>query len=773
MAIVVCFGFESAFAESHPASYIVPRVILAIYDSRYQKDVRDTRIHRLLEMPLNHLGLVVRYQDRNSGLPAPERMQDVRGIVSWFQSDAMQDPVEFLNWAERAIDAGKKFVVFGDLSVTRNLRGQVTQTASINHFLAKLGLRADDWVPVTYNWHISRKDPAMMDFERRLPPILPPFDSVKPIDSKVRVHLAARRGNDFETDSALVVTGPHGAFAASGYTHFATSPPPEASAQTGEAAFQWYINPFEFFRLAFTTDSVPKPDTTTVVGRRIYYSHIDGDGWRNQTEVTRYRATGMSSAEVILRETIKPFPDLPVTVGPIAGDLDPRWFGNRESLRVARDILALPWVEAGSHTYSHPLDWETLSQDAKQAAKENAVSRYSNLWNWWEETLWPFWERIAGSRSDMEVRETKEADQDPSAQEHSTRSSKFHRGHSQLRSYDLYPFDLDREIGGSIAFINGLLPAGKRVQLLQWSGTTLESAAAMDATRQAGVRNINGGDTRFDPEFDSYAWVAPLGRQVGRFHQIYSSDSNENTYTNLWNERYFGFRYLIQTLRNTESPRRVKPFNLYYHMFSGEKDPGLEAVLSNLAYARSQELAPVTASQYAGIVDGFYSAVIVEIGNRRWRVENRDGLNTIRFDQADKQAVDWANSQGVIGQRQYQGSLYVALDPAVNAPVIALADASPATVPYLLESRWPVSHLKLEGNGFSFQAQGFGPGDMRWQTRPRARYAIRVACGHTSVRQMESVAGADGILRFTIGDRLSSAAFDPVQATLQEVSGNP
>ncbi|MBV9743063.1 MAG: hypothetical protein JO099_04820, partial [Acidobacteriia bacterium] len=142
MAIVVCFGFESAFAESHPASYIVPRVILAIYDSRYQKDVRDTRIHRLLEMPLNHLGLVVRYQDRNSGLPAPERMQDVRGIVSWFQSDAMQDPVEFLNWAERAIDAGKKFVVFGDLSVTRNLRGQVTQSASINHFLAKLGLRA-------------------------------------------------------------------------------------------------------------------------------------------------------------------------------------------------------------------------------------------------------------------------------------------------------------------------------------------------------------------------------------------------------------------------------------------------------------------------------------------------------------------------------------------------------------------------------------------------------------------------------------------------------
>jgi len=32
---------------------------------------------------------------------------------------------------------------------------------------------------------------------------------------------------------------------------------------------------------------VPKPDTTTLAGRRIYYSHIDGDGWK---ELTIYRA---------------------------------------------------------------------------------------------------------------------------------------------------------------------------------------------------------------------------------------------------------------------------------------------------------------------------------------------------------------------------------------------------------------------------------------------------------------------------------------------------
>ena len=52
---------------------------------------------------------------------------------------------------------------------------------------------------------------------------------------------------------------------------------------------QWYINPFELFREAFQTDALPKPDTTTLSGRRIYYSHVDGDGWRNVTQIEPYR----------------------------------------------------------------------------------------------------------------------------------------------------------------------------------------------------------------------------------------------------------------------------------------------------------------------------------------------------------------------------------------------------------------------------------------------------------------------------------------------------
>jgi hypothetical protein len=106
-------------------------------------------------------------------------------------------------------------------------------------------------------------------------------------------------------NSALLVTGLHGGYAARGFKHFASY---------SRNQLPWYLNPFEFFRLAFATDEVPKPDRNTIAGRRIYYSHIDGDGWRNQTEA-RYRAERIPAAEVILRDAIRLFPDLPVTVG--------------------------------------------------------------------------------------------------------------------------------------------------------------------------------------------------------------------------------------------------------------------------------------------------------------------------------------------------------------------------------------------------------------------------------------------------------------------------
>jgi hypothetical protein len=286
--------------------------------------------------------------------------------------------------------------------------------------------------------------------------------------------------------------------------------------------------------------------------------------------------------------------------------------------------------------------------------------------------------------------------------------------------------------------------------VLQWSGDTTPSEAAVAATRQAGVRNLNGGDTRFDPEFHSYGWVAPLGRQVGAQRQVYASNSNENTYTDLWTDRIFGFKYLVETHKNTESPIRVKPHNIYYHMYSGEKLPSLLAVLDNYRYAQTQELAPITASTYAAIVDGFHSASFHLLEPGRWRIENRDGLQTIRFDRAADLSVDFSRSSGVLGQRLYQNSLYVTLDVADPAPVLALS-RTPAPGPYLSHSRWLISELRVNDGSFTFKAQGFGAGEAVWKVTPGRTFLMEVTMKDGTLWQQRRRSDQNGMLQLNLG----------------------
>jgi polysaccharide biosynthesis protein PelA len=263
-----------------------------------------------------------------------------------------------------------------------------------------------------------------------------------------------------------------------------------------------------------------------------------------------------------------------------------------------------------------------------------------------------------------------------------------------------------------------------------WTGNTRPFEAAIRQTRQAGLFNINGGDSRFDDEYPSYAWLSPIGRSVGDERQIFAANSNENTYTELWSARYHGFRFLVHTVENTEHPLRVKPFNLYYHMYSGERTASLKALLENLTYARRQPIIPITTSRYCAIAEGFYHTRFEPIDSRSWRIHDRGGLQTIRFDRADRQTVDFNRSIGVVGQRHYQQSLYIYLDEAVLQPRVTLSDR-PTTgtdhppVPYLLQSRWRVWDLDRTGVGVRFKTAGFGRPEMQWVVPRSGDWEVR------------------------------------------------
>ncbi|MEQ8701531.1 MAG: hypothetical protein RLT05_33840, partial [Bauldia litoralis] len=420
------------------------------------------------------------------------------------------------------------------------------------------------------------------------------------------------------------------------------------------------------------------------------------------------------SAKVAYELIFKGYPDLPVTVGAVTGDLETGWYGNKKAVELARKIYALPNIEAGTHTHSHPFAWGFF-HNTPAAAEIPYLKKYpprpgKSL----AESVWDP-EAVIRGKADYKAKPTK----------------KLEKYYTRPRAYAVKRFDLKDEIIGSIRFLEDkVLPPGKKVMIVQWSGDTEPWAKAIAMTRAAKVRNINGGDPRMDGDFTSYAWVAPLARHVDDQWQVYSSGSNENIYTKGWSQHYAGYRRIVDTFRNTGSPIRVKPINIYYHFYTAERSDAFNALRHVIEFARKQDIAPVTTSQFAAMVDGFLKVRIVRLDKDRWRIENRDGLQTIRFDRATLRAVDFARSKGVIGQRWHQGSLYVSLDGSVKSPIVAtratdgVAETPAADRPYLIDSRWSVRGLAWADKAFRFIAKGFGDGEFRWRVRLPGLYRI-------------------------------------------------
>lgn len=712
------------------------RKVLALVDIREEETVRLTRIHSMAEMPLNHLGLDVVYWDVGKGLPDLAQWPDLRGVLTWFANDPFHNPRDYIAWMAAAMDRGLKVAVLGQSGVRRSRDGATTPMALVNRFFGRLGVRDEEgYSDLNHNARIVVAD-DVVGFERKLAGVLPGYTLMRPVDARVKSHLVLRRGGNAETDSHLVATGPAGGYAAEGFVRYYDL---EFNRRS------WIINPFEFFRLAFATDDLPKPDVTTLSGRRLYFSHIDGDGWRNISEVQPYTKLKALSSEVVRRELIEAYPDLPVSVAPIVGDLHPEIAGTEATMDVARKTFALPQVEVASHTWSHPFYWDYYRDyDPADEARFKTAPHGKSGSGWLSYMLGkePPLQIDAGGAAGG-------AEGDPEGG----------IGRYRLpRAYLRTPFNLDDETGGSLRYMDRFAPEGKAAaRLYQWSGDTSPWDGAVAAVRKAGGVNMNGGDTRFDSEYPSYTAVSSIGRPVGAERQIYSGSSNENTYTDLWTAKFFGFQNLVHTVKATETPIRVKPFNIYYHTYSGQKTASLNAVKKNLNAARAMELTPVAASHYVDIANGFYSTRFVADGPRRWRVLDRGALQTIRFDRALFSGVDFPRSRGVLGQRYHQGSLYVALDPAEREPIIALtdvdrADAPPdAPRPYLSHGRWVFSDLRLSGQSFTVRAQGYGAGAMEWRVPWAGRYAVTARRGGEILwRGVASVAPGEQMLRAVV-----------------------
>lgn len=727
--LVLCLA--GLFVPACADAQVVPRRVFVLWDSSVTSRWRETFAHLMLEMPLNRLGYVVEPVDVAKPFPDVSAFDGTHAVISWLEADTVPDARAAFAFIDAATARGLRFVQLGDAAYLRGRGGSPSVSVTeANRVFARAGFRlGEDFVRLTFDVEILRKEAALVEYERQLDRVLPPYPVWRPLDARTRSLLVLRRRGQPDTESHVVMLAPGGGLASFGYSHFFE---PELRRR------QWRIDPFEFLSAALGAGNDPVPDVTTLVGRRIYFSHVDGDGWRNVTEILPWRRTRKLSSEVILDEVLLRYPDLPATIGPVVADLHPDWCGSDETRAIARRMFALPHVEAGSHTWTHPLDWGFFDTPDPAAKERPFLKRYPGCRSE-PSRLAALVQRIQKRLAGVAVDEDDGSEFDG---QYGTIGS-----YNTPRSFAKVPFDIDLEIGKAAAYLATLVPAGKTVPVVQWPGNTMPFEAVLKATRAAGLRNVNGGDTRFDREFNSVSYVAPIGRRVGREQQIYSAASNENTYTDLWTDRFFGYRALVDTFERTGAPRRLVPINIYYHVYSGEKEPALKALLDNIEYVRARDVAPVFTSHYAAIADGFYETRIERLGRDVWRIGSRGALQTVRFDPPlDGMVVDFARSSGVLGYRRDAGALYVALDPAATESVVALATTAAADRPSLFDSRWPVRDLKFDGDGFAFEAAGFGPGSMRWRVAPDARYSIEE--GTAPVREIAS--DRDGILAFAL-----------------------
>ena len=82
MRIIFVFGLLLACVPSAALAAQIDRVLLGVYDSRQEASPADTMLHRTAEMPLNHLGYIIRYHDLRQGLPDADALKGAVAVIS-------------------------------------------------------------------------------------------------------------------------------------------------------------------------------------------------------------------------------------------------------------------------------------------------------------------------------------------------------------------------------------------------------------------------------------------------------------------------------------------------------------------------------------------------------------------------------------------------------------------------------------------------------------------------------------------------------------------
>ncbi len=545
----------------------VKREILTLID--------ESRLDRMLQgahfeggLIFEYLGYIQKLYDINKGLPNPDKLDHYAGIVIWLEK-YYNDPNKLLKWVTEVKKRNIPIVFVN----TFGIDVKEDELASLGITIQQTNLPKQS---------ILYKD-EMVGFE-----IEPPM-SRNPmlIHVKDAKELLTYQYADKKTSTPAAITS-WGGYLQNGA--FITS-------INGEDI--WVTNPFKFFAQALRLQKLPVPDPTTENGKRLLFTHIDGDGIMNKVEGD----FGEFSGDVILNKILKKY-KIPHSVSVIGAEIDPNGLYPKLSeklIDITKKMFALENVEAASHTFTHPFFWEKIVDD-------NLSEEYR-----------------------LKVPE--------------------------------YQFSLERELKTTLDNINEKYSPknkSKKAETIFWSGDCAPRKNALEYIYKDHILAINGGDTTIVKTHPWLTRVSPFGLKRSEYYQVYTGAQNENVYTNNWLGPFWGFKRVTQTFELTNSPRRLKPIDIYYHLYSGSKRASLEALKYVFNWALKQDVMPIFTSEYIPKVMDMYEVSMAKDENS-WLITGMNDLKTIRFEDFDTN-VDLNNSKGVVGLSQFENHTYLSLD---------------------------------------------------------------------------------------------------------------
>lgn len=339
---------------------------------------------------------------------------------------------------------------------------------------------------------------------------------------------------------------------------------------------------------------------------------------------------------------------LPSTVSIIEGEI----IGNppgklTEIENLAKDIYKLNHVEIASHSYSHPLTW---------FQKSNIDARGDDY-------------------------------------------------HLSLQEYE---FDLNREIDGSVKYINNTLaPENKRTRVFIWTGDGIAGKEALVLTRSLGLENINGGGATIMQDERTITRIPPLGFAIQDQFQVYAPIASDHIYTNSWQGPFYGFNRVIETMKLTDSPLRFKPLHIHYHFYSGSKIASARALKSVYDWSIKQESRAIWVSEYARKANEFQNITLSRRIDGAWKIKGLNALRTVRL----PTAIGWPDfnkSKGIIGVRDVNQGRYVHLLPDQDQILLYPTPRLPSLT-YLLHSNGEIKKWEWIEKGAYFQMAAHMP----------------------------------------------------------------